>query len=156
MSIIFNKVGSARLIRWCDFRISPALISVLNLIFWFKDRATPATPLNLNQLHSKIPICLVINFQQLSNGSICQDCPNCLGLASDLCKPGGQICGTPRLLHSCLTSWAQVSAARGPGHWSAGLQWVWPMRRAGVVVPTGNLCSPHHQFPIGLSTKCRG
>lgn len=55
-------------------------LSDTNLVFWFKDGTSSATVLNLSQLHPKIPICLVINFQHPSNGSICQGCPNCLGL----------------------------------------------------------------------------
>lgn len=51
-----------------------------NVAFWFKDSAPTAMPLNLGQLHPKIPICLVINFQHPSNGSICRGCSNCLGL----------------------------------------------------------------------------
>lgn len=49
-----------------------------NVVFWCKDRLFSVKPLNLSQLHPKIPICLVINFQHLSNGSICRDSPNCL------------------------------------------------------------------------------
>lgn len=51
-----------------------------NVVFWCKDRRFSVEPLNLSQLHPKIPICLVINFQHLSNGSICRDSPNCVGL----------------------------------------------------------------------------
>lgn len=51
-----------------------------NVVFWCKDRHFSVKPLNLSQLQPKIPICLVINFQHLSNGSICRDSPNCLGL----------------------------------------------------------------------------
>lgn len=36
--------------------------------------------LNLSQLHPKIPICLVINFQHPSDVSICHGWPNCLRL----------------------------------------------------------------------------
>lgn len=46
-------------------------------------------------------------------------------------------------------------SARGPGCSSEGLQWVWPLRKEGLVI-TGNLCSPCYQLPMGQSTKCRG
>lgn len=50
------------------------------MVFWCKDRLFSVKPLNLSQLQPKIPRCLVINFQHLSNGSICRDSPNCLRL----------------------------------------------------------------------------
>ncbi|CAB1447412.1 unnamed protein product [Pleuronectes platessa] len=62
----------------------------------------------LHQHVHAAPVC-----KHPSNGSICQDSPNCPGLASDLRNPGGQKCGTPRLLHSCMSSWAPVICAPG-------------------------------------------
>lgn len=57
----------------CDF---------LLILMWYagKDRLFLVRPLNVSQLRPKILICLVIHFQHLSNGSICRDSPNCLGL----------------------------------------------------------------------------
>lgn len=51
-----------------------------NVVFWCKDRLFSVKPVNLSQLHPKIPICLAVNFQHLSNGSICRGSPNCPGL----------------------------------------------------------------------------
>lgn len=111
--------------RWGDVTISPTVV----ILVW--------RSVSLNQQHPQIPISLVINIQHCSNSSICQDWPNCLGLASNLCSSGSQICGTPCLLHSCLPSWAQVSEAPiGPDQ-SASLHWE-------LMFTT-----PHHHLPVG-------
>lgn len=112
-------------------------------------------PLNLSQLHPKIPICLVINFQHPSNGSICQGCPNCLGLLLTCATRAARNVALPVSSTDACPVGPRSAERGGPGRSSAGLQWVWPMRKEGLVI-TGNLCSPHHQLPVGQSTKYRG
>lgn len=66
----------------------------------------------------------------------------------------------PEMWHS--SSFPQLPAQLCPGQRSTwglgrspkGLQRFWPTKEEGLAI-TGNLCSPHHQLPVGASTKCR-
>lgn len=59
------------------------------------------------------------------------------GTASDLCNQGGQKCGTPRILHSCLPSWAQVSKALAVGHEEGGAGHHWQLMFTTPPTPNG-------------------
>lgn len=56
------------------------------------------------------------------------------------------------------SSFPQLPAQLCPGQQSTwgptALQRFWPTKEEGLAI-TGNLCSPHHQLPVGSSTKCR-
>lgn len=114
-----------------------------NLVFWFKDKASSAMLLNLSQLHPKIPICLVINFQHPSNGSICQGCPNCLWLLLT--------CATRAARNVALSVFSTTACTVGP--WSAEHMGAGPLISRLAVVLAHEEGGARHHWKLRFTTS---
>lgn len=121
----------------CDF---------LSILMWYSGVKIDFSvkPLNLRQLQPKIPICLVINFQHLSNGSICRDSPNCLGQLL--------ACAALAARNVALSFSPQLPAQLCLGQWSAWGGWATHGQACRSSGPRGRRDSPSLETYVNHST----